>query len=143
MIQPVPELKLVVEEKRGVIDVFRMWLPRIAVVCAFVFIGASKFNNDPRGEWVKIFDQIGLGQWFRYFTGAMQVTGALLMLTRWTLTLGAAMLASTMLGAALVWIFILHRPGNAPIPGVLLAIIAAVWCAARFGTGNEVKSEQE
>jgi hypothetical protein len=27
--QPMPDLKLVVEEKRGAIDVFTLWLPRI------------------------------------------------------------------------------------------------------------------
>jgi hypothetical protein len=29
---------------------------------------------------VRRFDQIGLGQWFRVFTGALQVGGALLLL---------------------------------------------------------------
>jgi hypothetical protein len=43
---------------------------------AFVFIGSTKFDNDPNGMWVKLFEQIGFGQWFRYFTGAMQVGGA-------------------------------------------------------------------
>src|SRR5438270_3376757 len=42
-----PELKFVVNEKRGAIDVFRTWLPRIALVLAFIFIGYTKFNNDP------------------------------------------------------------------------------------------------
>ena len=94
-----PELKLAIEEKRGLLDLFTLWVPRIALLLAFVPIGGTKFNNDPRGEWVKLFERIGWGQWFRYFTGAMQVTGALLMLTPWTLTLGAAMVAWTMIGA--------------------------------------------
>jgi putative oxidoreductase len=132
--QSTPELKLVVEEKRGAIDVFKMWVPRSAIVLAFVFIGYSKFNNNPRSEWVKIFAQIGLGQWFRYFTGVMQVSGALLMLTRWTLTIGAAMLACTMVGAMLVDIFVVHAVGFAFAPLVLLGIIIAVWFAGRFGT---------
>ena len=28
---PAPELKFVVEEKRGLIDVFTLWLPRLAL----------------------------------------------------------------------------------------------------------------
>jgi hypothetical protein len=35
------------------------WAARIAVVLAFAFIGASKFNSDPRGEWFKLFEKSG------------------------------------------------------------------------------------
>jgi len=137
-----PDLKLVVEEKRGAIDVFTLWLPRIGVASAFLFIGITKFNNDPRGEWFKIFEQIGLGQWFRYFTGAMQVTGAILLLPRWTLTIGAAMLACTMVGAIFVDIFVAHAIGYAFLPLVLLGMIVAVWFAGRFGAGSAAPSDQ-
>jgi putative oxidoreductase len=128
-----PELKLLVEEKRGVIDVFTLWAPRIAVALAFVFIGATKFSSDPRGEWFKIFERIGWGQWFRYFTGALQVAGALLLLTPWTLTLGAAMLVCTMIGAMIVDIFVMHAIGYALLPLILLSFVVAVWFAGRFG----------
>ena len=130
-----PELKLAIEEKRGAIDLFTLWVPRIALVLAFAFIGGTKFNNDPRGEWVKLFERIGWGQWFRYFTGAMQVSGALLMLTPWTLTLGAAMLACTMIGAVIVDITVMRAVGYALAPLILLGFIAAVWFAGRFGAG--------
>jgi len=134
--QAVPELKLVVEEPRGLIDVFTLWVPRIAVVLAFVFIGGTKFVGDPNGEWYKIFERIGWGQWFRYVTGAIQVAGALLMLTPWTLTVGAAMLACTMVGAAFVDIFVMHAAGFALAPLALLGMVAAVWYAGRFGAGS-------
>ena len=29
---------------------------------------------------VEMFDKIGLGQWFRYLTGGLEVTGAILLL---------------------------------------------------------------
>ena len=48
--ESVPELKLLVEEKRGAIDVYTAWLPRLAVVFGFLIIGASKFSGG-RGEW--------------------------------------------------------------------------------------------
>ena len=128
--ESVPELKLLVEEKRGAIDVFTAWLPRLAVVFAFVVIGATKFGND-RGEWYRIFELIGLGQWFRYFTGAVQVSGALMMLTPWTRTAGAFLLACTMIGAIIVDIFVAHAVGFAFAPLVLLCIIAATWFAGR------------
>ncbi|HEV8210211.1 MAG TPA: DoxX family protein [Vicinamibacterales bacterium] len=128
--ESVPELKFLVEEKRGAIDVFTAWLPRLALVFAFVVIGATKFGND-RGEWYRIFELIGLGQWFRYFTGAVQVSGALMMLTPWTRTAGAFLLACTMIGAIIVDIFVAHAVGFAFAPLVLLCIIAATWFAGR------------
>src|SRR5437867_1430858 len=101
----VHELQLLNDEKRSAIDVFTTWLSRTAVVLAFGFIGVTKFT-DPQGEWSKIFQQIGFGQWFRYFTGAVQIAGAVMMLTPWARTIGAAMLACTMIGAMLVDVFV-------------------------------------
>jgi uncharacterized membrane protein YphA (DoxX/SURF4 family) len=126
-----PELTFLVEERRGAIDVFKTWVIRIPVVLVFLLIGITKFNNDPRGEWFKIFEQIGFGQWFRYVTGAIQVTGAVLLLTRWTRTLGAAMLVCTMIGAMLVDIFVMHAVGFALAPMVLLCAVVATWFAGR------------
>jgi len=131
-----PDLKLVIDEKRGLIDVFTLWLPRVAVVIAFLFIGGTKFVGNPNGDWFKIFERIGWGQWFRVFTGVMQVTGALLLLTPWTLTIGAAMLAGTMVGAIVVNIVVMHAVGYAFAPLVLLGIIAAVWYAGRFAAAS-------
>ncbi|HJZ72487.1 MAG TPA: DoxX family protein [Vicinamibacterales bacterium] len=128
-----PDLKFVVEERRGPIDVFTLWLPRVALVLAFLIIGGTKFNDNPHGDWFKIFERIGWGQWFRYFTGAMQIAGALLMLTRWTLTIGAALLACTMVGAVIVDIVVMHAIGYALAPLVLLGMVTAVWYAGRFG----------
>jgi hypothetical protein len=128
----VSELKLLTEAERPHrLDLFTTWLPRLGVIFAFVFIGGTKFNDDPRGEWFKIFEQIGLGQWFRHFTGAMQVTGALLLLTPWTRTIGAAMLACTMVGAMFVDAFIVHAVGFAFLPFLLLCAIVATWLAGR------------
>ena len=124
------ELKLLIDEKRGAIDVFTTWLPRTAVVLAFGFIGVTKFT-DPQGEWSKIFQQIGFGQWFRYFTGAVQIAGSVMMLTPWTRTIGAAMLACTRIGAMLVDVFIARAVGFALAPLVLLCIVIATWFAGR------------
>ena len=129
--QAAPELTFLVEERRGAIDVFKIWVIRIPVVLVFLLIGITKFNNDPRGEWVKIFEQIGFGQWFRYVTGAIQVTGAVLLLTRWTRTLGAAMLVCTMIGAMIVDILVMHAIGFALAPMVLLCAVVATWFAGR------------
>ena len=129
--QAAPELTFLVEERRGAIDVFKTWVVRIPVVLVFLLIGITKFNNDPHGEWFKIFERIGFGQWFRYVTGAIQVAGAVLLLTRWTRTIGAAMLVCTMIGAMIVDIVVMHAVGFALSPMVLLCAVVATWFAGR------------
>jgi uncharacterized membrane protein len=126
--ESVRELNFLVEEKRGAIDVYTAWLPRLAVVFGFLVIGSTKFSNG-HGEWYRIVDVIGIGQWFRYFTGAVQVLGAVLLLFRTTRTAGAGMLGCTMIGAMFVDIFIVHAVGFALAPLILLCIVAAIWFA--------------
>src|SRR5262245_60658099 len=118
------ELNLIVEDRPQRIDVLTMWLPRIAVTLAFLGFGWQKFEGDRM--WIRIFDQIGFGQWFRYFTGSMQVTGALLVLIPRTFLLGMAMLACTMVGAMTFWIVVAGSVGNAVIPGFVLVALLAV-----------------
>jgi uncharacterized membrane protein YphA (DoxX/SURF4 family) len=104
-------------------------LPRVGLAVFFAFVGYTKFTNDPRGEWVQIFERIGVGQWLRYVTGAMQVGGAILLLPRRTMTAGAAMLACTMAGAAFVDLFIMPSP-IVIVPLLLLMIIIVTWLTA-------------
>src|SRR5262245_11866629 len=118
------ELNLIVEDRPQRIDVLMMWLPRIAVTLAFLGFGWQKFEGDRM--WIRVFDQIGFGQWFRYFTGAMQVTGALLVLVPRTFLPGMAMLACTMVGAMTYWIVKVGSIGAAIIPGFVLAALVAV-----------------
>ena len=126
------ELEAAVEESRSraALRTVLRFLPRLGVAGLFLFIGYTKFDNDPNGEWVEIFEAIGLGQWFRYFTGVMQMAGGFLMLFRRTLTAGAAMLAATMLGAAIVDLVILGSP-LLIIPLMLLFLVATVWITSQ------------
>ena len=123
------ELHFTIEEKRTVVDVIAIWVLRIGVALLFIGVGWSKFS--PHGMWVRLFDQIGLGQWFRVFTGALQVGGAVLMLIPRASWIGATILSSTMLGAVLTQLFILHTGLLAISPAVLMVITAAVAAQAR------------
>ncbi len=102
-------------------------LPAIAVGLLFIFIGYGKFSS--RGVWVTIFEQIGLGQWFRIFTGVVQVTGGVLMIPRRTRTAGTVLLACTMFGAAIVDVVIMRSP-VVIVPMLLLFVIVAVWATS-------------
>lgn len=124
-----PELKFDVEGPRSRIDTLTTWLPRVAVAIAFLSIGYSKF--EAQSMWIRTFNEIGFGDWFRYLTGAIQILGALLVLIPRTCVIGIAILSSTMIGAALIWIFVLHAPGNAPIPLLVLVPLLVVGFQAR------------
>ena len=68
---------------------------------------------------VGLFDVIGVGQWFRYLTGAIEVGGAVALLVPAVAAFGAAALAATMVGAIATHLFIVG--GSVAIPVVLLA----------------------
>jgi putative oxidoreductase len=105
------------------------WILRIGIGVAFVFIGWEKFPNGT--EWVGLFQQIGLGQWFRYFTGAVEILGGILVSVPSTANAALAPLASTMAAAALIHVVILGHPGNCIIPGVFTLGLAAGWWIRR------------
>jgi putative oxidoreductase len=120
----VPELRLAVEERRGTGDVLAAWLPRVAVALVFLSVGSEKFGS--HGPWIRIFARIGLGDWFRYATGVMQIGGALLLLIPPLVRLGAVVLGCTMVGAIITNVFILNSGLSAIIPSALLVAIVFV-----------------
>src|SRR5262245_3650081 len=113
------EFQLVPVETRSRQDVLITWILRVAVAVVFFSVGSSKC--DASSMWVKLFDQIGLGQWFRYLTGILQIAGAALVLVPRTFLIGIGLLACTMAGAAVIWIVRFGALANAIIPAVVLA----------------------
>ena len=107
----------------GRVDLLARWVPRVAIAFAFISLGAGKFSEP---YWIGIFDRIGFGQWFRYTTGVLQITGGVLVLIPKAFLPGIFILASTMLGAMLAWIYFLNNPLNAIFPGVFLAVLLVV-----------------
>jgi len=110
------------------IDLIRTWVPRIAMSLFFLSFGSQKFTDR---YWVEVFATIGVGDWLRYLTGSLQLGGGLLLLIPRTALLGAAMLAVTMVGAMLAWMFFLGSPGSAIIPAIILAMLVALAANAR------------
>jgi len=104
------------------------WLPRMGVAMFFILVvGIDKLSTNPYGPWVKTFDAIGVGQWLRYVTGVLQITGGLLYVFPRTMAVGTFLLSGTMAGAVVAQIVFLHSPGSALIPGSLLVLILLVW----------------
>ncbi len=72
---------------------------------------------------VEVFEQIGLGQWFRYVTALVELTGVVALLVPGFALPGALWLGITMFFASLTHIFILH---NNPTPAVVLLVLCAL-----------------
>jgi uncharacterized membrane protein YphA (DoxX/SURF4 family) len=115
---------LLAPEQAPRIDVIG-WILRLAVCGVFVAVGLSKF--EAHSMWVALFARIGFGDWFRYFTGVLQVLGGVLFLIPKTRYVGTALVGMTMVGAVLAHLFVLGTgvPG-AIIPFTLLLFVVVV-----------------
>jgi uncharacterized membrane protein YphA (DoxX/SURF4 family) len=100
------------------------WVLRGGVALFFIAMGADKFRSGPSGEWVRLFAQIGFGQWFRYFTGVVEIARALSYLFPLTTLIGAALLGCTMVGAIVVHVFIRHSFAAFMPAAALVAVVA-------------------
>jgi putative oxidoreductase len=99
---------------------------RVGVAALFLALGLDKFPSDPGSHWVIVFERIHAGEWFRYLTGVVESTGALLVLIPRTAVFGLLVLSCTMLCAGLIVAFVLHQPDEATFPGFLSLVLATV-----------------
>ncbi len=94
---------------------------RVLLTAAFVMAGGAKLAG--ADMMVQTFDAVGVGQWFRYVTGLIEVVGAILLWVPAARLIGAALLAVTMVGAVLAHLVIL---GPSAVPAAVLGLMAAV-----------------
>jgi putative oxidoreductase len=99
---------------------------RVSLGLAFGLFGYEKIWGT---DWVPIFKAIGLGDWFRYTTGVLQLLGAVALFVPATARAGAGLIGLTMVGAMAVHLFVLPTGiGGAVIPAAFLAFaVAAGW----------------
>jgi uncharacterized membrane protein YphA (DoxX/SURF4 family) len=107
------------------------WVLRGGIALVFVLFGMEKFPSGPGGPWVKLFQQVGIGQWFRDFTGVVEILGGVLVAIPKTARVGLALLAATMASAALILDFKIRQPGDSVISTGLFVLLAAYWWARR------------
>ena len=102
---------------RGRVALVALWLTQIALSAMFVFVGGLKLTGAP--EMVALFDAIGIGQWFRYVTGSIEVVSAVALLVPAWAAFGALLLIPTMVGAVVTHLFIV---GGSAVPATVLLI---------------------
>lgn len=92
-----------------------VWTLQIGTAAMFFMAGISKLAGV--AAMVQLFDAVGLGQWFRYVTGGIEVVSATLLLVPSLAFYGAALLVPTMVGALFTHLFIV---GGSPAMAILL-----------------------
>ena len=113
-----------------------LWILQILAAATFFLAGGSKLSGV--APMVEMFDKIGLGQWFRYLTGGLEVTGAILLLIPTTEVLGGVLLVMTMVGAIATHLFVL---GGSPVPAIVLFVMVGTvswyrWLTSISGTNR-------
>lgn len=94
------------------------------LMLAFLAAGLSKLAGVEM--MVATFDAVGVGQWFRYVTGTIEVVGAVLLWVKGREVYGAGLLTVTMVGAVIAHLALL---GPSAVPALGLGLLSAtiVW----------------
>src|ERR1700688_2287272 len=94
--------------RTGRVAIIVLWVAQVALAVMFLMAGGSKLVGVP--AMVSLFDAIGLGQWFRYVTGVVEVVSGIALLVPSAAVFGAMLLIPTMLGAIVTNVLIV--PGS-------------------------------
>ena len=105
-----------------------LWVPQVFTAAAFLMAGFAKLSGQPM--MVETFDKIGIGQWFLYVTGGIEVASAILLLIPRLSPVGAALLVCVMCGAVLTHLLLI---GGSPLPALVLGCLAAIIFWGRRG----------
>lgn len=98
---------------------YSLFAVRAVLTAAFLAAGAAKLAGAEM--MVATFDAVGVGQWFRYATGAIEVAAAVALWVPGLQAIAAATLTVTMVGAVLVHLIIL---GPSALPAVVLGALS-------------------
>jgi len=99
-----------------------LWAAQVVAAGMFIMAGTAKLAGAP--VMVQMFAAIGVGQWFRYLTGSIEVVSAVLLLVPAFSFVAALALIATMVGAVATHLFVI---GGNPAPAlVLLVTVSAI-----------------
>ena len=107
-------------QSRGRALTITLWTLQILAAAAFLAAGSFKLMGNPM--MVQIFDHIGIGQWFRYVTGAVEVIGGVMLLVPALAAFGGLLLAVTMVCAIFTHLAVI---GGNPLPAIVLFAMTA------------------
>ena len=98
-----------------------LWALQSLLAIMFAMAGLAKVFGDP--AMVEMFATIGIGQWFRYVVGALEIVGAVGVLIPQLSGLAALGLVCLMAGATLTNVLVL---GTSPLLPIALMLVGAL-----------------
>jgi uncharacterized membrane protein len=104
-----------------------LWALQALLAIMFAMAGLAKVFGD--SAMVEMFATIGIGQWFRYLVGALEIAGAIGVLVPRLSGLAALGLVCLMAGATLTNLFVL---GTSPLLPVVLMVVSALVAWVRW-----------
>jgi uncharacterized membrane protein YphA (DoxX/SURF4 family) len=117
-----------VNGNRGRRTTIVLWAAQIALAATFITVGVVRLIG--ASTTVETFERIGLGQWLRYFTGAVEVAGGVGLLIPALAGAAALGLTGVMVGAT-VTNFLVLTPAMAALT-IVLGAASALIAAARW-----------
>jgi putative oxidoreductase len=100
-----------------------LWSAQVLLGAMFLLSGGSKLAG--AAAMVALFDAIGVGQWFRYVTGSIEVASAVALFVPALAPFGAVVLVATMVGAVATHLFIVGGSPAVPVVLLLGALVVA------------------
>jgi uncharacterized membrane protein YphA (DoxX/SURF4 family) len=99
-----------------------LWILQILVAALFLFAGGTKLASVPQAvAGFEPFAKYGIGQWFRYFTGVVEVVGAILLVIPRFVFIGGLVLTVVMIGAIITTLLF----GINPAPPIIVLILTS------------------
>ena len=108
-----------------------LWALQAFLALVFAMAGLAKVFGDP--AMVEMFATLGVGQWFRYVVGALEIAGAVGVLVPRHSGLAALGLACLMAGATATNMFVLGASPLLPLVLLLVSVMVAWGRRARSG----------
>lgn len=105
----------------------------LQILLALVFLAAGVAKLSGVAMMAQNFELLGLGQWFRYLTGIIEVGGALVLLVPALAGYAAALLSCVMVGAIIA--HLTRMPGS-PLPALVLLVLCGLIAWLRLFRGE-------
>ena len=123
---------------RGRVLNIALWVLQALLALQFAMAGLAKVGGDP--AMVEMFATIGIGQWFRYLVGALELAGALGVLVPRLSGLAALGLVCLMAGANATNLLVL---GASPLLPIALLVVSALVAWGRWAQTSATIYELE
>jgi putative oxidoreductase len=102
-----------------------LWIGQALLAAFFILASAlPKLAGTP--DMVDLFNDIGIGQWFRYVVGVLELAGGIGLLISRLAGLASLGLAGLMIGAGLTQAVVLNAPAMATTPIIFFVLFALI-----------------